>query len=76
MFREARMADPNRFFSMRANGIGQLNVSIKPERVEEIAEALEAIIRTTAQTNKSEIVCDAILAYAVSLKADKKKNLR
>jgi hypothetical protein len=44
-----------------------LNVSIKPERLDQLAEALEAIIRATAQTNKSEIVCDAILAYAASV---------
>lgn len=61
------MADPKKFFSVRDSGIGQLNVSIKPERLNEIAEALELIIRTTAQTNKSEIVCDAILAYAAGL---------
>ncbi len=71
--REASMTDPNKFFSLRPNGIGQLNVSIKPDRVQEIAEALEKIIRITAQTNKSEIVCDALVAYAASLQADTKK---
>ncbi len=70
------MTDPNKLFSLRSNGIGQLNVSIKPERVQEVAEALETIIRATAQTNKSEIVCDAILAYAASLRTDKRKTIR
>ncbi len=67
------MADPKRFFSLRANGIGQLNVSIKPERVNEVAEAIESIIRATAQTNKSEIVCDALIAYAASLRDSAKR---
>ena len=66
------MADPKKFFSVRDTGIGQLNVSIKPERLDEIAVALERIIRSTAQTNKSEIVCDAIVAYAESLQTQKK----
>lgn len=65
-----------KFFSIRENGIGQLNVSIKPARVQEVAEALETIIRMTAQTNKSEIVCAALIAYADSLRARSKKVLR
>ncbi len=68
------MADPKRFFSVRETGIGQLNVSIKPERLNEIAEALETIIRATARTNKSEIVCDAILAYAMTLQSSNKNS--
>jgi hypothetical protein len=67
------MADPRKFFSVRENGIGQLNVSIKPQRVQEVAEAIETIIRATAQTNKSEIVCDALIAYAASLRDEDKK---
>jgi len=67
------MTNPRSFFSVRKNGIGQLNISIKPQRVQEVAEAMETIIRTTAQTNKSEIVCDALIAYANSLQDASKK---
>lgn len=73
---EEAMADPKKFFSVRDSGIGQLNVSIKPERLDEIADALEVIIRSTAQTNKSEIVCDAIIAYAASFQSHLKKAKR
>lgn len=70
------MIDPHKFLSIRESGIGQLNVSIKPERVQEVAEAIETIVRATAQTNKSEIVCDALIAYAASLRDGSKRTKR
>jgi hypothetical protein len=50
-----------------------MNASTETEHGQEAAQAMETIIRATAQTNKPEYVCDVLVACAKSLSAGQRQ---
>jgi hypothetical protein len=53
--------------NIRPTGQIQLNISVRTEIAQEVADALASLMRLEENLgrSKSEIVCEAIIAYAV-----------
>jgi len=56
----------NRVLNVRPTGQVQLNISVRAEIAQEVADALASLMRLEENLgrSKSEIVCEAIIAYA------------
>ena len=46
------------------DGFARISISVKPAKVQEVAEALDALKRINYQKSASEIICDAIIHAA------------
>jgi len=60
------MVKINRVLNVRPTGQVQLNISVRAEIAQEVADALASLMRLEENLgrSKSEIVCEAIIAYA------------
>jgi hypothetical protein len=61
------MVEISRILNIRPTGQIQLNISVRTEIAQEVADALASLMRLEENLgrSKSEIVCEAIIAYAV-----------
>ena len=61
------MVEISRVLNIRPTGQIQLNISVRTEVAQEVADALASLMRLDENLgrSKSEIVCEAIIAYAV-----------
>jgi hypothetical protein len=61
------MVEISRILNIRPTGQIQLNISVRTEIAQEVADALASLMRLDENLgrSKSEIVCEAIIAYAV-----------
>ena len=60
------MVKINRVLNVRPTGQVQLNISVRAEIAQEVADALASLMRLEENLgrSKSEIVCEAIIVYA------------
>jgi len=60
------MVKINRVLNVRPTGQVQLNISVRAEIAQEVADSLASLMRLEENLgrSKSEIVCEAIIAYA------------
>ncbi|MBU0494894.1 MAG: hypothetical protein KKA73_16980 [Chloroflexi bacterium] len=60
------MVEISRILNIRPSGQAQLNISVRSEIAQEVANALASLMRLEENLghSKSEIVCEAIIAYA------------
>ena len=49
------------------DGVLRLNVSVHPDRVEDVVEALDTIKRLHYDKSKSHAVCEALVSYAKTI---------
>ena len=61
------MVEISRVLNIRPTGQIQLNISVRTEVAQEVADALASLMRLDENLgrSKSEIVCEAIIAYAM-----------
>lgn len=67
LIEEGAMVEISRVLNIRPTGQIQLNISVRTEVAQEVADALASLMRLDENLgrSKSEIVCEAIIAYAV-----------
>jgi hypothetical protein len=60
------MVEIGRVLNIRPTGQIQLNISVRTEIAQEVADALASLMRLDDNLgrSKSEIICEAIIAYA------------
>jgi hypothetical protein len=60
------MVEISRVLNIRPTGQIQLNISVRTEIAQEVADALASLMRLDDNLgrSKSEIICEAIIAYA------------
>ena len=58
------------------DGFARISISVKPAKVQEVAEALDTLKRRQYKTSISEIICDAIVFYVSAQAADEKETDR
>lgn len=65
------MVEISRLLNIRPTGQVQLNISVRTESAQEVADALASLMRLDDNLgrSKSEIICEAIIAYAEAKRA-------
>lgn len=65
------MVEISRVLNIRPTGQVQLNISVRTESAQEVADALASLMRLDDNLgrSKSEIICEAIIAYAEAKQA-------
>jgi len=58
------MVDPKKVLNVRSSKEYQVNVSVKAEYVQPVADAIDYLLRLDPYKSKSELVCEAVIAYA------------
>ncbi len=65
------MVEISRVLNIRPTGQVQLNISVRAEIAQEVADALASLMRLEENLgrSKSEIICEAIIVYAEAKRA-------
>jgi len=63
------MVDPTKVLNLRRDKEYQVNISVKSEYVQQVADALDFLLRLDPYKSKSELFCQAIIAFAEDQRA-------